>query len=93
MGVRDRGSTLWLLDHAALRLRALRLPRMGDGADWVGRRLQFWGTRTDVLTSPIVGVGRPELVEVGAYCSQARQGECEPTNASRELRAALPVGS
>ena len=43
VGVRDRGSGLWILDHAALRLRALTLPKMGEGTSWLGRRIQFWG--------------------------------------------------
>ena len=74
VGVRDRRSTLWLLDHAALRLRALRMPRAGSGERWIGQRIQFWGHNTDVLTSPILGMGRPEQDEVQAYCSQAVTG-------------------
>jgi hypothetical protein len=89
VGVRDRGSGTWLTDHAALRLRALRLPSMLRSEDWIGLRIQFWGSRTDVLTSPVVAVGRPEIVEVGAYVSQARAGAITGI-ASPELQTALP---
>ncbi len=91
VGVRDRGSTLWLVDHAALRLRALRLPRPGGGASWIGRRIQFWGRHSDVLTSPIVSVSRPELPELHAYCSQAKHGEFVSDEARVELQAAFPA--
>jgi hypothetical protein len=75
VGVRDRGSGLWLLDHKAIRLRALRLPAIGDAAAWIGRRIQFWSRHMDVLTSEVVAVGRPERSNVGAYVSQAAAGE------------------
>lgn len=74
VGVRDRRSGLWILNHAALRLQALTVPPMGEGARWIGQRLQFWGKRTDVLTSPVVNVERPMRQDVGAYVSQARGG-------------------
>ncbi len=74
VGVRDRQSGLWMLDHAALRLRALRLPSPPHSHEWIGRRIQFWSHRTDVLTSPVVEVERPEFDAVGAYVSQARKG-------------------
>ena len=74
MGVRDRVSGAWLSTHAALRLRALRLPSVLRSEEWIGNRIQFWGSRTDVLTSPVVAVARPEIDELGAYVSQARAG-------------------
>ena len=85
VGVRDRGSGLWSLDHAALRLRALTLPTMGEGAKWLGRRIQFWGRRTDVLTSPVCEVDRPMRIDIGNYCSQAK------ANASGEIMSGLLV--
>ncbi len=74
VGVRDRNSGTWLNNHAALRLRALRLPDMFSSEEWIGLRIQFWGSRNDVLTSPVVAVARPELSQIGAYVSQARAG-------------------
>jgi len=74
VGVRDRVSGAWLSTHAALRLRALRLPSVLRSEEWIGNRIQFWGSRTDVLTSPVVAVARPEIDELGAYVSQARAG-------------------
>ena len=50
----------------------LTLPGMGEGKSWLGRRIQFWGRKTDVLTSPVCSVTRPERSDVGNYCSQAR---------------------
>jgi hypothetical protein len=78
VAVRDRGSGLWLLDHAALRLRALRLPPVGKGTDWVGRRIQFWSSRMDVLTSPVMEVARPARDHLPAYVSHARCGNIGP---------------
>ena len=75
VGVRDRESGAWFRDHAALRLRAIQLPQMGDAPRWVGRRIQFWGRLADVVTSPVVEVGRPERWAVGNYISQAVSGE------------------
>ncbi|MCA9662188.1 MAG: hypothetical protein KC486_27870 [Myxococcales bacterium] len=75
VGVRDRESGAWFRDHAALRLRAIQLPQMGDDPRWVGRRIQFWGRLADVVTSPVVEVGRPERWAVGNYISQAVSGE------------------
>jgi hypothetical protein len=75
VGVRDRESGSWLRDHAALRLQAVTLPPSGDEARWVGRRLQFIGNQTDVLTSPIVTVGRPPKPSLEHYVSLTRVGE------------------
>jgi hypothetical protein len=75
VGVRDRGSGLWLLDHVALRLRALRLPSMGRDDDWVGNRIQFWGSRMDVVTSPVVTVARPRQACVDSYICRSVAGE------------------
>ena len=90
VGVRDRNSGMWLKDHAALRLRALRLPSMRRSEEWIGRRIQFWGSRTDVLTSPVVAVGRPEIFEVGSYVSQARAGSIHGIG-SPGLQTSLPA--
>jgi hypothetical protein len=62
------------LDHAALRLRALRLPPPGREGEWLGRRIQFWSSKMDVVTSPVVAVGRPERRSLEAYVSHARAG-------------------
>lgn len=75
VGVRDRDSGLWLLDHVALRLRALRLPAIGNDDDWVGNRIQFWGTRMDVITSPVLDVDRPRRTCLDSYISRAIAGE------------------
>ncbi len=75
VGVRDRSTGAWLVDHAALRLRALRLPSVPESAAWIGQRIQFWGSTTDVLTSPVISVARPPLEQVASYVSQARAGE------------------
>ena len=89
VGVRDRGSGLWILDHAALRLRALSLPTVAESARWIGRRIQFWGRRTDVLTSPVVEVERPKRGLIGNYVSQARGGEIG-ANAGNDLLVSCP---
>ena len=78
-----------MLDHAALRLYALALPDR-DPAEWVGQRIHFWGQSTDVLTSPIVSVGRPRIDEVFDYVSQARAGVIHD-DPSPELQACLPA--
>ncbi len=75
VGVRDRNSQIWLRDHAALRLRALRLPPVGHEHAWVGRRIQFWGSRADVLTSAVMHVLRPHRESVPRYISQHAVGE------------------
>lgn len=89
VGVRDRGTGDWLRDHAALRLRALQLPPLGEGRSWLGKRIQFWGSATDVLTSPVVAVGRPRIEEVPSYVSQARTGHIDDSP-SEILLSALP---
>jgi len=76
-------------DHAALRLRALTIPDLPESADWIGQRIQFWGRKTDVLTSPVVAVGRPRLDAVPAYVSQARAGSIAGAATGR-LQSALP---
>jgi len=77
VGVRDRQSGLWLIDHAALRLRAIRAPAAKDSAQWIGRRLCFWGDRSDVLTSPVIDVDRPAAHDLVGYVSHARTGTIE----------------
>lgn len=89
VGVRDRESGQWLIDHAALRLRALSLPELAESDAWIGQRIAFWGQATDVLTSPVVAVGRPHIDEVVAYVSQARAGVIAG-NGAGHLKAALP---
>jgi hypothetical protein len=89
VGVRDRSSGTWLIKHAALRLYALAIPETADGSTWIGQPLQFWGQATDVLTSPVVAVGRPGLDEVFGYVSQARAGLIQE-NPRSELEACLP---
>lgn len=91
VGVRDRVSGTWLSDHAALRLRALRLPSVLRSDEWIGQRIQFWGSRTDVLTSPVVAVDRPGIDQIGAYVSQARVGEFRARAGSADLQRSLPA--
>lgn len=79
VGVRDRLTGTWMRKHAALRLRALQLPPLGADAEWIGRRLQFWGRATDVMTSPVTEVRRPELDAVGNYVSAVVAGEISPS--------------
>jgi hypothetical protein len=74
VGVRDLESGSWMRDHPAVRLRAVNLPPRGHDHAWVGRRLQFFGMGTDVVTSPVVAVGRPEREMVEHYVSQAAAG-------------------
>lgn len=74
VGVRDLVTGTWLRDHAALRLRAIQLPPMGHDHGWLGRRLQFWGGGKDVVTSPVVEVGRPERDDVVRYISREQSG-------------------
>lgn len=74
VGVRDRESGAWLRDHAALRLHAIRLPTLGQDHDWLGQRIQFVGNDTDVLTSPVVAVARPERTCLEHYVSLVQAG-------------------
>lgn len=74
VGVRDRQSGTWIRDHAALRLRAIRIPPRGHDHAWVGRRLQFLGYDTDVLTTPVVEVARPPKTAPEHYISQECSG-------------------
>ncbi|NVB37644.1 hypothetical protein G6O69_07355 [Pseudenhygromyxa sp. WMMC2535] len=90
VGVRDRSTGMWMVDHAALRLHALQLPEVPDSEAWLGRRIQFWGRASDVVTSPVVAVGRPEIDEVGAYVSQARAGVIAEQPCPR-LQTCLPA--
>ncbi len=90
VGVRDRASKCWQETHAALRLRALKLPPLYESARWTGKRIHFWGSSTDVLTSPVLRVGRPTRDEIPAYVSQARAGSIGEHPRS-ELEAALPA--
>lgn len=89
VGVRDRSTNAWLVDHAALRLHALAVPETDDDSTFVGQRIQFWGRKTDVVTSPVVAVGRPRLDEVFGYVSQARAGLIHE-NPRTQLDASLP---
>jgi hypothetical protein len=90
VGVRDRSSGEWIAGHAALRLYALAIPEKTDEGAWIGQRIQFWGRDTDVLTSPVVAVGRPEIDEVISYVSQARAGIIHE-HPSPKLKASLPA--
>jgi hypothetical protein len=74
VGVRDLQTGDWHRHHAALRLRAIALPSMGHDHHWVGRRLQFWSTDKDVVTSQVIDVGRPEPEVIPHYVSQERSG-------------------
>jgi hypothetical protein len=87
VGVRDRETGAWLRDHAALRLRAIRLPPVGHDHHWLGRRIQFWGHGTDVVTSPVVAVGRPAKDALEGYVSLAHAG----TIAEITARPVAPV--
>jgi hypothetical protein len=89
VGVRDRNTCAWLSGHAALRLHALAIPEAPDESSWIGQRIQFWGRNTDVLTSPVVAIGRPQLEEVFGYVSQARSGFIAE-NPRSELESSLP---
>ena len=75
VGVRDLDTGRWLRRHAALRLRALGLPPLGHDHAWIGRRIQFWGSAADVLTSTVIEVARPPRESVPWYVSQLRAGE------------------
>lgn len=90
VGVRDRQSRLWLLDHAALRLRAVSLPPAQESLMHVGQRIQFWGKSADVVTSPVLSVERPERNDLGAYVSQARAGDLAGST-DGALKACLPA--
>ncbi len=74
VGVRDRGSGRWYRDHAALRLHAVTVPAMGRDDAWLGERLKFFGNQTDVVTSPVVDVGRPDKASLEHYISLATAG-------------------
>lgn len=74
VGVRDLETGVWQRDHAALRLHAIQLPPIGHDHSWVGRRLQFWGRGTDVVTSPVLDVGRPEQDDILRYLSREQSG-------------------
>lgn len=74
VGVRDLETGTWQRDHAALRLRALKLPPTGHDHVWLGQRIQFWGSNTDVVTSPVVAVGRPQRECLESYVSLASAG-------------------
>ncbi len=74
VGVRDRTSGRWYREHAALRLRALTVPDRDRDETWLGERLQFFGNNTDVVTSPVVDVGRPRKDALEHYISLATSG-------------------
>jgi hypothetical protein len=74
VGVRDLETGRWVWNHAALRLHAIDLPRRGSDHVWLGRRLQFWGRDTDVVTSPVVSVARPSKHCLEHYISLCQAG-------------------
>jgi len=74
VGVRDLETGAWQRDHAALRLRAVQLPPMGHDHGWLGKRLTFWSSGKDVVTSPVVSVGRPDRDAVARYVSREQSG-------------------
>jgi hypothetical protein len=77
VGVRDIETGEWFRHHAALRLRAVKLPSMGHEHQWVGRRIQFWGTETDVVTSPVTDVRRPPVECPERYVSKIVAGQIQ----------------
>ena len=74
VGVRDLETGAWQRDHAALRLRAIQLPPVGHDSSWVGKRIQFWGSGKDVVTSTVIDVARPEPEDVERYVSREQSG-------------------
>lgn len=75
VGVRDLESGRWYREHAALRLRALSVPPRGEEENgWIGERLQFFGHDSDVVTSPVVEIKRPEKPSLDHYISLATAG-------------------
>jgi hypothetical protein len=74
VGVRDRNTGEWMRHHVALRMRAIELPPLGYDHCWFGRRIQFLGGGTDVVTSPVVAVGRPQRECLERYVSLATAG-------------------
>lgn len=74
VGVRDIETGQWKRHHAALRMHAIQIPPMGHDHSWVGKRLQFWGNDTDVVTSPVVEVARPARECLPRYVSLERSG-------------------
>ena len=68
---------------------ALSLPEVRESEAWIGQRIAFWGQAMDVLTSPVLAVGRPLLEHLPSYVSQARSGEIAGNGASH-LKACLP---
>lgn len=74
VGVRDRVSGRWYREHAALRLHTVTVPVHGEDDTWVGERLKFFGNHTDVVTSPVVEVGRPPKTSLDHYISLATSG-------------------
>lgn len=77
VAVRDIETGNWIRHHAALRLRAVKLPPNGHDHHWIGRRIQFWGSGTDVVTSPVLRVSRPSLESVDWYISKVCAGLIE----------------
>ena len=75
VGVRDRSSGRWLRAHPALRARMLgAMSRSGFRRRPAnGLRLLFTGHEL-VMTSKIIGSGRPERDDIFAYTSLCRSG-------------------
>lgn len=86
VAVRDRGSGLWLLSHAALRLHAIHVPALGAENDFEGCRIQFWGSKVDVVTSPVREVVRPERRDTAVYVSAAKSGAFESNAGTGDLQ-------
>ncbi len=74
VGVRDRESGRWYRDHAALRMHAVTMPERGEDSTWIGSRLKFFGNDTDVVTSPVVQIGRPDKGALEHYISLVTSG-------------------
>lgn len=74
VGVRDRKSGRWYRDHAALRMHAVIVPETGEDDAWIGERLKFFGNHTDVVTSPVMTIGRPAKTALDNYISLATAG-------------------
>ena len=55
-------------------MHAITVPPSGKDDTWIGERLKFFGNHTDVVTSPVEHVGRPDKGALEHYISLAAAG-------------------